>query len=324
VTTPVDPFVAALSRFADYTRLSNVPKSTAERAREIVRSCLVAGSSASVSEQGREISAILAGIEDALFGVPQSRSRSRVVAFHSDCLALAMPALDSVPDGLAAIVFPAVVAATELADVPEASAGVTMLDGLIVGMEIGLRLAGGIQTRRPSSGWNVATAVGRAAAATAVVKVLGGGEREFHQAIGLGATQAAGLAPTADSPARALIVGKAASDGFEAGVLAMSDWDGPAHPLDGRRGLFHLLTGEPAPSAVCDDLGRTWLLDTATSQLADHADESTRNAVEARIDEAGSIELLTGAHIVALLGNGSMELGSSSDRSHVQDIQPMG
>lgn len=305
MTVPVDSLVPALSRFGDRTRLSNVPAPTARRACEIVRSCLVAGSSASASEQGREIYAILASIEDASSDEPQCRSRSRVVAFHSACLALATPALDSVPDGLAAIVFPAAVAAAELDD----AAGVTMLDGLIVGMEIGLRLAHGLrveggQSSRPSSGWNVATAVGRAAAATAVVKVLGGGEHEFHQAIGLGATQAAGLTPTAHSQAAALIVGKAASDGFEAGVLAMIDWDGPARPVDGARGLFRLLTGEPAPGSVCEDLGGTWLLDSAVSRLADNADDSTRRAVESRIDEVGSIELLTGAHIAALLKAG--------------------
>jgi hypothetical protein len=233
-------------------------------------------------------------------GSPRSLSRSRSVAYDSACLALASPALDGGSDGLTAIVFPAVVAASDVAGAD----GASMLTGFIVGMEIGLRLAKGVRTRRPVSGWHVPTVVGRVAAATAVVKVLGGGEREIHQAIGLGATQAAGLAAACPGSAAGLIVGKAASDGFEAGVLAMADWDGPVHPLDGDRAFFSLLSGGPAPSLVCEGLGGTWLLDTEASPLTSDADDSIRAVVDSRITTAGSIERLTGAHIAAFLESG--------------------
>jgi 2-methylcitrate dehydratase PrpD len=314
VTGQPDVIALALRRFAHDTRLANVPESTAERARDVVRSCLVAGSWVSASELGADTYRVLANIDHACSGAdlapdfiaaaslgsPRSLSRSRSVAYNSACLALASAELHGGSDGLTAIVFPAVIAASDVAGAD----GASMLTGFIVGMEIGLRLAKGMRTRRPESGWHVPTVVGRIAAATAVVKVLGGGEREIHEAIGLGATQAAGLAGACPGSAAGLIVGKAASDGFEAGVLAMTDWDGPVHPLDGDRAFFSLLSGGPAPRLVCEGLGSTWLLDTEAIPLTSDADDSTRALVDSRIASAGSIERLTGAHIAVLLESG--------------------
>ena len=71
-------------------------------------------------------------------------------------------------------------------------------------------------------------------AAVAVVKALGGGLAEFRQAIGLAATQAAGLAGPASLSAAGVLAGKTASDGWEAGLRFAYRLEG-ARPPPGRR-----------------------------------------------------------------------------------------
>jgi len=70
--------------------------------------------------------------------------------------------------------------------------------------------------------------------------LLGLDEPRLRAAIGICATQAAGLRAAAGADAFPLQVGKAAFNGVEAAGLARAGLTAPAEPLDGRRGLFAL------------------------------------------------------------------------------------
>ena len=70
--------------------------------------------------------------------------------------------------------------------------------------------------------------------------LLGLTEPQLRAAVGICATQAAGLAAAEGTPAFALQVGKAAFNGVEAALLARAGLTAPGEPLDGRRGLFAL------------------------------------------------------------------------------------
>ena len=120
------------------------------------------------------------------------------VAVNSGCIVLGgVPALVDETSGFApgATVVPRVVAAAESSDASPAD----VLEGFLVGAELGRRVGHAIFQSGASSRWSMEGVAGRIAAAVAAVKTFGGGVEQFRAAMGLAATQAAGL-PRRDSP----------------------------------------------------------------------------------------------------------------------------
>ena len=89
-------------------------------------------------------------------------------------------------------------------------------------------------------GWSSGTVAAAIGAGMTAGLLLGLTEPRLRAAIGICATQAAGLRAAAGTDAFALQVGKAAFNGVEAALLARAGLTAPADPLDGRRGLFAL------------------------------------------------------------------------------------
>ena len=89
-------------------------------------------------------------------------------------------------------------------------------------------------------GWSSGTVAAVIGAGVTAGLLLGLTGPQSRAALGLCATQAAGLAAAEATPTFALQVGKAAFNGVEAALLARAGLTAPAEPLDGRRGLFAL------------------------------------------------------------------------------------
>ena len=89
-------------------------------------------------------------------------------------------------------------------------------------------------------GWSSGTVAAVIGAGVTAGLLLGLTESQLRAALGICATQAAGLAAAEATQAFALQVGKAAFNGVEAALLARAGLTAPAEPLDGRRGLFAL------------------------------------------------------------------------------------
>jgi 2-methylcitrate dehydratase PrpD len=89
-------------------------------------------------------------------------------------------------------------------------------------------------------GWSSGTVAAVIGAGVTAGLLLGLTESQRRAALGICATQAAGLAAAEATQALALQVGKAAFNGVEAALLARAGLTAPAEPLDGRRGLFAL------------------------------------------------------------------------------------
>jgi 2-methylcitrate dehydratase PrpD len=259
-----------IADFAARTRLSELPEEVITNARELVGVCLVSGLGAAATADARAMHAFLAAFDDTLpqFGAEGAvlgrlgrLSPSAAVTFNAACMVLA----DAAAPGPSSTLLPGaeVVSSVLAAAGMESATGPSLLEGVAVGAETGLRIARAIARGRPSSGWSVRGLTGRIATAVAVVKILGGGVDQFRQAIGLGATQAAGLAYLAPSAGAALLTGRAARDGLEAGLLSLTDWQGPERPIEGDRGLLQLITG-PDRAADADEiitgLGDHWFL----------------------------------------------------------------
>jgi len=145
--------------------------------------------------------------------------------------------------------------------------GVEVLNAVLLGTEIGLRVEWAMSAAYAVSGWTVGAVASRLGAAVAAGRLLGLNADQMVSALGLAATEVAGLADAATSPAGAVTVGKAAGDGVEAAVLALEGFHGPAAPLEGRRGLLAILTpGLPDLQSITRALGSTWRVSELTDR----------------------------------------------------------
>jgi len=89
-------------------------------------------------------------------------------------------------------------------------------------------------------GWSLPVVSAAIGAGLAADLMLGLPEPQLRDALGICATQAAGLRAADGTDAGPLQAGKAAFNAVEAALLARAGFTGPADPLDGRRGLFAL------------------------------------------------------------------------------------
>jgi hypothetical protein len=105
----------------------------------------------------------------------------------------------------------------------------------------GLGAAAIVESGLPDwGGWSPGTVAAVVGAGVTAGLLLGLTGPRLRAAIGICATQAAGLRAAEGTDAFPIQAGKAAFNGVEAALLARAGFTAPAEPLDGRRGLFAL------------------------------------------------------------------------------------
>jgi len=119
--------------------------------------------------------------------------------------------------------------------------------GRALGDDCAAAVAAGIQAAElvesglaSGGGWSVPVVSAAIGAGLAAGLMLGLPQSQLRNALGICATQAAGLRAADGTDAGPLQAGKAAFNAVEAALLARAGFTGPAEPLDGRRGLFAL------------------------------------------------------------------------------------
>ena len=121
--------------------------------------------------------------------------------------------------------------------------GRDFLHAFILGMETTCRLGNAVTPGHYERGWHITSTCGVFGAAAAAGKILHLDEARMGHALGIAATQAAGLVEMLGSMARVLNAGFAARNGLNAALLAAEGFEGPARPLDGLRGFFNVYGG---------------------------------------------------------------------------------
>ncbi|WP_255955625.1 MmgE/PrpD family protein [Streptomyces odontomachi] len=127
-------------------------------------------------------------------------------------------------------------AAVALAD------GVRATTAVAVGHEVADRVAAALGPTHSAAGWDVRATAGQLGACAAAGRLCDLDEDTLRHAVGLCATQAAGLTAAAGTDAEALALGKAAANAVEAVLLAQCGFTSSAEPLEGRRGLFAVMS----------------------------------------------------------------------------------
>ena len=138
------------------------------------------------------------------------------------------------------------------------TSGADLLLALILGNEVQARIGLAISPSHYNRGWHITSTCGVFGAAAGCGKLAALGEREMVWALGIAATQSAGLCECLGTPAKSVSVGNAARNGLWSAMLAEKGFDGPLEPLAGVQGFYHALCEKPDLSRVTEGWGDHW------------------------------------------------------------------
>jgi 2-methylcitrate dehydratase PrpD len=149
---------------------------------------------------------------------------------------------------------PALLAVAELQRV----SGRDLIVAFVLGQEVECRIGLAMSPSHYNQGWHITATCGVFGAAAGSGKLLALSPAQMVWALGMAATQAAGLCECLGTPAKSVGVGNAARNGLWAALLAEKDFAGPAEPLNGVQGYYHALGETPKLSALSEGLGERW------------------------------------------------------------------
>jgi len=190
---------------------------------------------------------------------------------------------------LATPVVCAALAAGEAANVP----GATLLDAVVAGVEVALRVERALHGHS-ERGWDVRGTCGRLGAAIAAARAFGLQRVAVRNAFGLAATAAGGLAAAQGTMTEAYVVGSAAADGVEAALLARAEFTAAPDALAGRRGVAALMADGLDADVLIAGLGERFALADLPAVAAVPISDALRDAVAA-LDRAPTLHALVAA-----------------------------
>lgn len=186
-------------------------------------------------------------------------------------------------------------------------------DAVIAGYEVALRVGEALGTRHAASFHATATA-GAVGAAAASAVALGLPQEQLHHAMGIAATQSAGLWQLVDDEAhesKSLHPAFAVRNGMMAAWAAQAGFPGARAFMTGRRGLYALLDGDGPLAALDGDLDAAERINTATikawpccAQLFTPLD-ATREIMDRHspaVREIASVEVVIFPHALKIAG----------------------
>src|SRR5579863_247808 len=136
--------------------------------------------------------------------------------------------------------------------------GRDLLLAFVLGQEVECRIGLAISPSHYNRGWHITATCGVFGAAAGSGKLLALSPEQMVWALGVAATEAAGLCECLGTPAKSVGVGNAARNGLFAALLAKDGFAGPAEPLNGKQGYYNALAETPDLAALTDGLGSHW------------------------------------------------------------------
>jgi 2-methylcitrate dehydratase PrpD len=151
-------------------------------------------------------------------------------------------------------VLPAALAAGEIRSMP----GKELLIAYNVGVETECKIAEAINPRHYEDGFHSTGTVGALGAAAAASKICGFDRAMVTTAVGIAASEAAGLRENFGTMTKPFHAGRAAESGIVAADFARLGWTAADKSLEAPRGFFHAEGGGFDASAIMNKLGRPW------------------------------------------------------------------
>ena len=153
-------------------------------------------------------------------------------------------------------VAPATLALAEQRGLP----GAAMLHALILGAEVECRIGNSVSPGHYARGWHITSTCGVFGAAVASAKLLGLDAQQTWHAIGIAASQSAGLIENLPSAAKNVAVGNAARNGLFAALLAEQGYTAAPAAVEGALGWARAMGDNPVVAKMTEGLGDQWEL----------------------------------------------------------------
>lgn len=134
--------------------------------------------------------------------------------------------------------------------------GADFLHAFIVGVEIECRLGRAVYPSHYSMGWHITGTCGAFGAAAACGKALKFNAHQMEMALGIAATEAAGLQVTFGSMSKALNIGKGAENGLLAALFAAKGYTSTEGSLEGKFGYVTATSTEHDYTALTEGLNQ--------------------------------------------------------------------
>ena len=136
--------------------------------------------------------------------------------------------------------------------------GRDFVHAFILGFEAESRIGNAVYPAHYDAGWHITGTAGVFGAATAIGKLLGLSTQQMIWAIGLAATQAAGLREMFGSMGKAFHPGRSAQNGYAAALLAREGFTSGERSLEGPRGFAAVQATAYDLSKITATLGDNW------------------------------------------------------------------
>ena len=158
------------------------------------------------------------------------------------------------------IIHPAAPVAAPVLALAEArgSSGRDVIKAFVLGVEIECRIGSAVSPGHYARGWHITSTCGVFGAAAACARLLGLPADGIANAIGIAASQSAGIVENLASAAKNVSVGNAARNGLFAALLAEQGYAASPLAIEGPLGWAQAMGDEPDLERMLGDLGRSW------------------------------------------------------------------
>jgi 2-methylcitrate dehydratase PrpD len=249
----------ALARFVVQTRPEDVPASAR---REAVRS-LVNWLGCALGGSHHEAVGIALKTLAPFAGAPQASVLGRRERLDCPNAALvngmSAHVLDFDDTHLRTLLHPSVPVASTLLALAERTpvSGSAFLHAFVLGVDVECRIANAIYSSH-NVNWYITGTAGTFGAAAAAGRALGLDERQMRWALGIAATQAAGLREMAGTMCKSFVHGRAAQNGMLAALLAAQGFTSSERAIEAPRGFASVLAPEHTLDEITDGLGKRY------------------------------------------------------------------
>jgi 2-methylcitrate dehydratase PrpD len=136
--------------------------------------------------------------------------------------------------------------------------GRDVITAFILGVEVECRIGNAVSPGHYARGWHITSTCGVFGAAVASAKLLGLSADRIANAIGIAASQSAGIMENLPTAAKNVSVGNAARGGLFAALLAAEGYDASARAIEGPLGWARAMGDEADLKRLVGGLGKSW------------------------------------------------------------------
>jgi 2-methylcitrate dehydratase PrpD len=141
------------------------------------------------------------------------------------------------------------------------ASGAAFMAAYVVGFEAGVR-AGRTAPHHHQGGWHLTGTLGSIAAGAAGARLLGLDRQRFTYAMGIAATQSAGMQQNRGTMCKSFHAGKAAANGVLAALLAERGFDATQEIIEGKKGFARIYSDVADVDQLTAGLGDGWLIES--------------------------------------------------------------